>query len=111
MLTTDQHDIDDDDTMDEVYEIGNAGQFYWFAGLVNGDAGVCTGEVTRNLSANAVLTADITVNENVLKEDGTLSEDTSGSRSWTPIGNTAYSGCFDGQSHAIRTSLFQMTFR
>ena len=108
-LTADQYDIDGNGSKDEVYEIGNAGQLYWFAGLVNGDTGVCTGEVTRNLSANAVLTADITVNESVLKPDGTLSDDTSGFRSWTPIGSDSeeegvyysYSGKFDGQSHTI----------
>ena len=31
--TTDKYDIDDDGTKDTVYEISNAGQLYWFAGL------------------------------------------------------------------------------
>lgn len=56
-LTTGTYDIDDDGTKDNVYEIGNAGQFYWFAALVNGTNGL-----TQNLTANAVLTANITVN-------------------------------------------------
>ena len=34
--TTDKYDIDDDGTKDTVYVISNAGQLYWFAGLVNG---------------------------------------------------------------------------
>ena len=34
-LTTDKYDIDEDGSKDAVYEISNAGQLYWFAGLVN----------------------------------------------------------------------------
>ena len=30
-LTTEKYDIDGDGTKDKVYEIGNAGQLYWFA--------------------------------------------------------------------------------
>lgn len=58
-LTTDKYDIDGDKINDEVYEISNAGQLYWFAGLVNGTLS----GVTQNTSANAVLTADIVVNK------------------------------------------------
>ena len=47
-LTTDKYDINGDNTKDNVYEIGNAGQLYWFAGLVNGDPSVCTGDVSQN---------------------------------------------------------------
>ena len=32
-LTTEKYDIDGDGTKDKVYEIGNAGQLYWFAAL------------------------------------------------------------------------------
>ena len=32
-LTTGKYDIDDDGIKDNVYEIGNAGQLYWFAAL------------------------------------------------------------------------------
>ena len=60
--TTDKYDIDDDGTKDTVYEISNAGQLYWFAGLVNGTLD----GVKQNTSANAILTANITVNENLL---------------------------------------------
>lgn len=88
------------------YEISNAGQLYWFAGLVNGDASVCTGDVTQNKSANAVLMKSITVNEGVLKSDGTLVDGVSGFTSWTPIGNygvnsVSYTGTFDGQGFTI----------
>ena len=70
VLTTDKYDINEDGTKDAVYEISNAGQLYWFAGLVNGTLS----GVAQNKSANAVLTADIVVNANVLKSDGTLNE-------------------------------------
>ena len=95
---------------DATYEIGNAGQLYWFAGLVNGDKEVCTGDVTQDLSAKAVLTADITVNTGVLNADGTLQADAENLRSWTPVGSNTgteenaangYSGTFDGQNHTI----------
>ena len=33
-LTTDKYDMDGNGSKDEVYEIRNAGQLYWFAGLV-----------------------------------------------------------------------------
>ena len=99
-LTTDKYDIDGNGQKDNVYEIGNAGQLYWFAGLVNGTLS----GVDKNLSANAVLTTDITVNENVLKDDGTPAVETSNFRNWTPIGSTfagGYTGKFDGKGHTI----------
>ena len=71
------------------YEIGNAGQFYWFADKVNK-------EFYGN--ANAVLTADIIVNKNVLN-DGELTKDVVGLRNWTPI--ELYGGTFDGAQHTI----------
>ncbi len=97
-LTTDKYDMDGDGSKDAVYEISNAGQLYWFAGLVNGSLS----GVTQNTSANVVLTADIVVNENVLKPDGTLNEGTF--KEWTPIGiyfYKSYGGLFDGQNHTI----------
>ena len=98
VLTTDKYDMDGNGSEDEVYEISNAGQLYWFAGLVNGTLS----GVTQNKSANAVLTADIVVNENVLKSDGTVNEGTF--KEWTPIGiyfYKSYGGIFDGQNHTI----------
>ena len=103
-LTTDKYDIDGDGSKDAVYEISNAGQLYWFAGLVNG---TLSGE-TQNASANAVLTADIVVNKNVLKSDGTVNEGTF--KEWTPIGNSyngSYTGIFEGQNHTISGLYFK----
>ena len=96
-LTTDKYDMDGDGSKDAVYEISNAGQLYWFAGLVNGTLS----GVEQNTSANAVLTADIVVNKNVLKPDGTVNEGTF--KEWTPIATSAspYTGIFDGQNHTI----------
>lgn len=45
-------------TKDDPYQIGTADQLYWFAALLDGRDGI-----TQNLNANAVLIADITVNE------------------------------------------------
>ena len=75
------------------YAIENAAQLYGFANLVNGGA----------TSAKAVLLADITVNEGVLKDDGTLNGDGSNFTAWTPIGTRqkSYYGTFDGQGHTI----------
>ena len=97
-FTTDKYDMDGDDSKDEVYEISNAGQLYWFAGLVNGTLS----GTKQNASANAVLTTDIVVNKNVLKSDGTVNEGTF--KEWTPIGiyfYKSYGGIFDGQNHTI----------
>ena len=105
--TTDKYDIDDDSTIDTVYEISNAGQLYWFAGLVNGTLD----GVVQNTSANAILTANITVNENLLDslqydEEGNVSNG-SDFITWTPIadwmGNrtTQYSGTFDGNNKTV----------
>lgn len=103
VLTTDKYDIDNDDSKDKVYEIGKAGELYWFSDKVlnNNDT---YGKI------NVVLTDDIVVNENVLKSDGTLNEGMY--RDWIPIGTfyygknhvpfaAPYSGKFDGQNHTI----------
>ena len=105
--TTDKYDIDDDSMKENVYEISNAGQLYWFAGLVNGTLD----GVKQNRLANAVLTANITVNENLLDS---LQYDTEGNVSngsdfitWTPIADcmedhiTLYSGTFDGNNKTV----------
>ena len=93
-----------DGSADNPYQIGKAGELYWFAGLVNGDASVCTGDVSQNKSANAVLTANITVNKDVLNANGQPNGEGDAFRKWTPIGqysSKAYSGTFDGQGHTI----------
>ena len=105
--TTDKYDIDDDSMKETVYEISNAGQLYWFAGLVNGTLD----GVKQNKLANAILTANITVNENLLES---LQYDTAGNVSngsdfitWTPIADcmedhiTQYSGMFDGNNKTV----------
>mgnify|MGYP007083915751 FL=1 len=78
------------------YEISNAGQLYWFAGLVNDTLE----NVDQNRYANAVLTANITVNQFVLSGGALSGED---HRKWTPIGTpgAAYAGTFDGNGYSI----------
>ena len=105
-----------------VYQIGTAGELYWFAGLVNGDASVCDyneesnpNGTKQNTSANAVLTADITVNRNLLTllEYDIVGNVTNGTSftSWTPIGNrlNKYTGTFDGKNHTISGLYFNDT--
>ena len=106
MLTTNKYDIDGDSTKDTVYEISNAGQLYWFAGLVNGTLD----GVKQNTSANAILTANITANENLLDSlqydaEGNVSNG-SDFISWTPIADCmgdiiGYSGTFDGNNKTV----------
>ena len=74
-----------------VYQLYTVNHLYWFAGLVNGT----TSGLSQNASANAVLCANITINQDVT--------DTSGLQAWTPLGTqtTPYTGTFDGQSHTI----------
>ena len=75
------------------YLIGTAAELYGFAEIVN----------SGNASANAKLTADIVVNENVLDANGEAN--TGDFVQWTPIGNDdnskTYSGTFDGQGHTV----------
>ena len=106
VLTTNKYDIDGDSTKDTVYEISNAGQLYWFAGLVNGTLD----GVKQNTSANAILTANITANENLLDSLQYDAEDnvSNGSDfiSWTPIADCmgdiiGYSGTFDGNNKTV----------
>ncbi|MGM9726581.1 MAG: hypothetical protein ACI3YJ_03110, partial [Prevotella sp.] len=88
------------------YQISTAAQLYWFAGLVNGTLSDGT---AKNSAACAKLTANITVNSNVLKSDGTINSDkVSGFTAWTPIGyynsasdNVLYTGTFDGNGKTI----------
>ena len=82
----------------EPYQISNAAELYWFAGLVNG---TLTG-VKKNISANAILTADIIVNKGVLDSNKDL---VSGKDfiSWTPIGTSdvPYTGTFNGKGYTV----------
>ena len=95
--TTDKYDVDDDGIMDTVYEIGNAGQLYWFADKVNNDY--------KNFgSANVMITSDVTVNNDLIKSLESSPDSASLLRQWSPIGNSAicqYKGTFDGDDHTI----------
>lgn len=85
----------------EPYQISTAAELYWFAGLVNGTLEI----EKKNTSANAILTADIIVNEGVLDANKDLVSK-SDFIEWEPIGTSniddnAYSGTFDGNKHTI----------
>ena len=87
-----------------VYQISNANELYGFAEIVNN----LNNKESWDPHANAVLTADITVNEGVLKPDGTLNTEKKNTfKWWAPIGYNVssndvwYGGTFDGQNHTI----------
>ena len=86
-------------TAEGVYQISNIAELYWFAALVNGTLE----GVLQNTEAEAVLTADIVVNENVLTAEGELVEETDGLMAWTSMGSelAPFNGTFDGQGHSI----------
>ena len=98
-----------DGSEDNPYQIENRGNLYWFAGLVNGDSTICTGNVidggvVQNKSACAILVNDIVVNEGTNSE-GKSVKDCAGVKAddwmeWTPAGD-GYSGTFDGNGHTI----------
>lgn len=75
------------------YEIGNGGQMFWFAALVNGD-GEHTLIQEAKPDAHGVLVSDISL-KNPADEN----------YEWKPIGE--FKGIFDGQNHTI--SDFSMT--
>ncbi len=81
-----------DGTEKNPYRISSAEELYGFAEVVNGG----------DTDAWAVLTADITINENVLNSDGSLNG--TPTNVWTPIGNDSisYIGTFDGGGHTIK---------
>lgn len=87
-------------TVDEPYQISNRAELYWFAGLVNGTLPDGGGE--KNLSANAILTANIIVNTGVLDANKNLVSK-SDLTEWKPIGArwSSYTGTFDGQGYTI----------
>ena len=77
---------------DGYYDIGTVDELYAFAAAVNGG----------NTAINGELTANITVNQNVLV-DGALNSNTEGFKVWTPIGieGNEYEGIFDGNGKTI----------
>lgn len=100
------------DNADGCYEIETANELYGFAAIVNGTPYLDNGNVVSNAAnpfACGKLAANITVNENVLNADGSLSANASGFVKWTPIGwydqtmsaDYPFKGSFDGQGHTI----------
>lgn len=101
----------------DTYEISNAGQLYWYSGLVGDELGVCDYDQYTNPTGvrqvnniNARLMNDITVNPGTFATDGTytpLADETP--RQWMPIGRNKnnsrtfyFKAVFDGQQHVIR---------
>ncbi len=94
--TTEKYDVDGVGGFDTVYEISNAGQLYWFSEKVRRDAAAFG-------AANAVLTADITVNRGVLLPDGTVTTETEDFLPWMPVGTpeSPFGGIFDGRGRTV----------
>ena len=80
------------DVGNNCYEISNQGQLYWFANQVN----------TVNSSINAKLMDDITINSNVLNENGELNTGANFTP-WTLIGTNTnpFTGTFNGNNKTI----------
>ena len=68
--------------VDGVYQITTEREFYSFVALVNGRL---VG-VAQDTSASAVLKTNITVNDNILDENGNLVSETVNLKTWVPIG-------------------------
>lgn len=77
---------------DGYYQIGNAGQLYWFANWVNGG----------HPDSNAKLTGDIIVNSGEFDANGNCTgTDTPRKISWIGQSNYLYKGTFNGNKHTI----------
>lgn len=90
-------DTDDDGC----YQIETADHLYGFAALVNGTLD----STDRNKTACGILVKDITVNEDVLDEDGSLKADEGDLTPWTPI--MSFGGKFDGNGKTISGLYFK----
>ncbi|MCQ2216548.1 MAG: hypothetical protein MJZ31_11620, partial [Bacteroidales bacterium] len=90
------------------YQISTPGELYWFAKQVNGGQSTMVYDGQSTICAK--LTADIVVNENVLKA-GTFTLNGTPANVWTPIGNTTnqFKGTFDGNGHTISGLYFNNT--
>ncbi len=99
---------------DGYYEIANAGNLYWFAQYVNDGGQLAGADTPMDMSddvytyqANAILTENITINENVLSEMAKQTPNTDGFKEWTPIAMPSpnnplgYLGTFDGAGYTI----------
>ena len=71
---------------DDYYQIASVNDLYWLAT-----------PAAKNVKAK--LTKDITVNNKVLNDDGSLISDPSSLKAWTPIND--FAGTLDGQGHTI----------
>lgn len=90
-----------DGTSGNPFQITNIGELYWFAAFVNGTASYPDGVTVERKEACAIVMNDITVNPELLTEDGELNG-TSGFAQWTPIAPAnGYKGSFDGQDYTI----------
>ena len=90
-----------DGTEGNPFQITNIGELYWFAAFVNGTASYPDGVTVERSEACAIVMNDITVNPELLTEDGELNG-TSGFAQWSPIAPAnGYKGTFDGQGYAI----------
>ena len=90
-----------DGSKDNPYQIATMENLMWFADYVN--------STKDNASACAILTADITMNTNVLNSSGNLNSGTFDA--WTPIGGHTvdYAGEFNGNGHTISGLYFKNT--
>ncbi len=90
IVTAQTKPSDGDGSKGNPYQIGNAQELLWFAGVVNGTLT----DVAKDTLACAELTADIDLSSVCGEEIG----------SWNPIGfsGNPYSGTFDGKGYGIK---------
>ncbi len=85
------------------YEIGNAGNFLWYAALVNDEHDHAVFD-TRDTDANAVLVDDIDLENRMFTNIGKF---TSGA---VAASEDRYTGSFDGQGHTIKNFFSDGTY-
>ena len=100
-LVSGVYDLNQDTVIDDVFEITNAGELYYFSDFVN----------DGNINACAILLNDIIINEDVVSKNekvfGTYKLNEGTFRTWKPIGYVKgldileYDGIFDGNNHFI----------
>lgn len=95
--------IREPETEDECYVIKTVDDLYSFAAIVNGANGM-----SKQERACAKQVADITVNKDFLKPDGTLKFSDDDLVVWTPIQN--FRGTFDGQGHTINGLFYASSY-
>ncbi|MBO7413831.1 MAG: InlB B-repeat-containing protein [Fibrobacter sp.] len=82
------------------YQIGSVEELYGFAAIVNG-----TDSMTRDSAACGKLIDNITINEDLLKDNGRLNTQKTEIKPWTPINN--FAGIFDGNKKKISGLFFK----